>query len=307
MKISFICNHIYLNNGWSPWDTRIGGSEEMIVEASKRLAKNHKVEVFHNGRHGNYEGVEYLPHDSYLPSDVTINVNYPEFRQDTKQILWTSLTDHPELDHFAAVCVISQYARDNTHIKHPNVHIVPPGYDETKVFPGKKILKQCFYASSPDRGLDILLEAWPSVYQEHPDATLLITYGATSNLPGVISMGEVDEETMNEIYKTSDIWCHPAIGNELYCMTGVKAQAAGCVPVVIPHMALAETVRHGYKLVSGDFGQMLIQALSDDRSEVRKDLIKEHYPTWDDCTNMLEELIKSVQENKNGFTPNRPT
>lgn len=295
MVISFIVNHIYINGGWSPWDTRIGGSEEMIVETSKRLAQQgHKVKVFHNGRHGNYEGVDYREHDEYEPGDITINVNFPEFRSEGKQILWTSLTDHPDLSKFEAVCCISNYARDNTHINHKKVFKVPPGYDSDKIVAGEKIPKQCFYASSPDRGLDTLLQAWPDVYDEHPDATLLLTYGATPSLPGVISMGEVDEETMNEIYKTSDVWCHPASGGELYCMTGVKAQVAKCVPVVIPTMALSETVRWGaFAKSKKDYADKLIKTLHHS-SEIRKKSPNYYYPTWEYTVDKLMEVVKSV-------------
>lgn len=306
MRISFICNPVYIGNGWSPWDTRVGGSEECIIEWARRLSANHEVQVFHNGQHGNFNGVKYRSHEEYEPGDITINVNYPYFEPQGKTIYFTSLNENPDVSKFDAVCVISQYAKENTGIKHKNVHIVPPGYNDWQIYPGDKIPKQCLYASSPDRGLEKLLDAWPYVYQNHPDATLVITYGGKADLPGVINLGEVDEMMMNELYRTSDIWCHPNTGIELYCMTGIKAQAAGCVPVVIPSMALAETVRHGYKLSGGDYGIMLSDALDEPemREKIRHDLLKEKYPTWHDSVNMLEKVINSVveKENKNERT-----
>jgi glycosyltransferase involved in cell wall biosynthesis len=136
----------------------------------------------------------------------------------------------------------------------------------------------------------------------HPDATLILTYGAEiPPTPGVINLGSVDGETMNEIYRTSEFWVYPCSGTELYCMTGIKAQAAGCVPVVIPHMALAETVRVGYKPSPEAFTAALIIALNADNTDITDALAKEHYPTWNDSTNQLEELIKMTY-NKN-ITP----
>lgn len=290
MVISFICNHIYINDGWSPWDTRIGGSEEFIVEVSKRLVKRgHEVSVYHNGRHGEYEGVQYKDHDEFEPGDITINVNFPEFQTTGKQILWTSLTKHSDLSKFEAVGYISEYARENTGIEHKSLHWIPPGYDETKIYPGKKIAKQCFYASSPDRGLDALLEAWPKVASVHPDATLLVTYGGQLDIPGVINLGEVDEDTMNDIYKTSEYWCHPCNGGELYCMTGIKAQAAGCWPVIIPTMALSETVRYGTSLTPETYADGLIDALSHDHA-----IPHYKYPTWENTTDKLMNVIQKV-------------
>jgi len=300
VKISFICNPVYIGGGWSPWDTRVGGSEECIIEWAKRLSKDHEVQVFHNGQHGDFEGVKYRSHEEYEPRDITINVNYPQFKPQGKTIYFTSLDKNPDVSQFDAVCVISEYAKQNTGIKHKKVFIVPPGYNELEIYPAKKISKQCLYASSPDRGLDKLLEAWPRVYEQHPDATLIVTYGGKAELPGVMNLGEVDETTMNELYRTSDIWCHPCTGVELYGMSGIKAQVAGCVPVVIPHMALSETVRHGYKLVGGEYWIMLADALDDSemRETIRKDLAKEKYPTWADSTKMLLNVIELVQKEK---------
>lgn len=293
MRISFVVNPVYINGGWSPWDTRIGGSEECVVEWSWRLALKHTVKVFHNGQHGVYKGVEYLSHKDFEPGDVTINVNYPQFIHPGRAIYWTSLTDNPDLDRFEAVCVISNYAKEHTNINHPNVYVVPPGYDPEQIYPGSKIAKQCFYASSPDRGLDTLLQVWSEVYAAHPDATLLLTYGAVSDLPGVISLGECDEATMNDIYRTSDIWCHPANGGELYCMTGVKAQAAGCIPVYFPVMALAETVRDGIACTPTTLARELIATLGDveRKQAIRATLQKGTYPTWDQTAKRLEEIM----------------
>lgn len=291
MVISFVCNYIHINGGWSPWDTRIGGSEEMIVETSKRLAqRGHTVQVFHNGKHGDYGGVTYRDHEEFEPGDVVINVNYPEFRCEAPMILWTSLTQHPDLSYFEAVCYISEYAKANTGIKHKNLFWVPPGYDESKIYPGKKMPKQCLYASSPDRGLDTLLEAWPKVYAKHPDATLIVTYGAIPAIPGVIGLGEVDEGMMNELYRTSSIWCHPCSGGELYCITGIKAQAAGCYPLVIPVMALNETVKYGRSTDKEHYADALIDLLG--KKEFPKYDYK--YPTWTDATNKLLNVINSV-------------
>lgn len=296
MVISFICNPIYVygEGGWSPESRRLGGSEEFIVEVAKRMAEQHEVTVYHNGKHGVYDDVAYKAHEDFEECDVVVNVNYPQFRCETPQILWTSLTEHPDLSHFKAVCYISAYALDNTGIDHENVFWVPPGYDDGQVYPDKKIPKQCFYASSPDRGLDTLLGAWPRVYEAHPDATLILTYGGQAHLPGVINLGEVDEQTMNDVYRTSVIWCHPANGGELYCMTGIKAQAAGCYPLIIPVMALAETVLYGRTTDKEHYADALIDLLN--KKEFPKYDYK--YPTWADSTENLLNVVDLVYKEK---------
>ena len=193
---------------------------------------------------------------------------------------------------------LSDFALDYTDIP-VDSFIVEPGYDPTEVYPGQKIAKQCFYGSSPDRGLDILLGAWGVVHQAHPDATLLVTYGGEIDLPGVINLGEVDEATMNDVYRTSDIWAYPCTGIELYCMTGKKAQVAGCLPVIIPNMALKETVARGFMVDKPqDYAQSLIEVLNmpmKARDTARR-TVQSHANalTWDQSTAKLFQIIRNV-------------
>ena len=288
MKISFIVNYIYIDGGWSPWSKRVGGSEEMVIETSKRLAaRGHEVQVFHNGQHGTYEGVKYRDHSEYEPGDITVNMNYPQFPVQGRTVLWTSLTEHPDLTQFDAVCAISSYALENTGIIHENTYIVPPGYDKNKIYPGKKVLKRCLYASSPDRGLDTLRQIWPSVQLDHSDAELIVTYGGDGK--------EYTEEEMNEFYRTSDIWVHPCNGGELFGITAVKAQAAGCIPVYFPIMALQETVQGGVPCTDArDMYYQLCRLLGDEdrKKELRDGLTTNHYVDWDESVTILESILK---------------
>jgi len=299
MKISFIVNYIHINDGWSPWDKRVGGSEEAVIEWSKRLvAMGHDVSVFHNGKHGIHCGVEYRDHSEYEPGDVTVNVNYPEFKPQGKTVYYSSLTDNPDLSDFDAVAVLTEFAKQTTNTHHDNLYTVPLGYDETQIYPEKKVPKRCLYASSPDRGLETLELVWPSVVERHPDAELYVTYGGYIPTPNTIC-GDFTNEEMNELYRTSDIWVHPANGGELYCITGIKAQAAGAIPVYFPTMALQETVRAGvacedeFSLYSN-----LTSLLGDEdrKQALREQLASNEYPTWQRSTEQLLKIMQSVIE-----------
>lgn len=303
MKINFLVNRVF--DGWEPTDTRLGGTEESIVRWAEELVKlGHDVEVHRDSRSKGTETsivsrVWYKPRQHESDADVTINVKSPEVEPKGPTLYLTNETDagRHNLSKFDAIIWPSEWALENIPVKNPRKFVLPHGYDSDKIYPGEKILKQCLYASSPDRGLDKLLEVWPSVMAAHPDATLLVTYGAHSEkIPGVMFLGELDEETMNELYRTSDVWCHPCNGGELFGITGVKAQAAGCVPVIIPEMALAETVRHGVFCTSEDYAEKLISTLSDEalRNEIRQKLAKEHYVDWAQSTRILLDIIASV-------------
>lgn len=302
MKINFLVNEVA--GGWEPTDTRLGGTEESVVRWADELVKQgHKVFVNRNGRIKNladmlvHSGVFYRERYQYAPGDICVNIKSSEISPREPTLYLTNETNASQLDLSAYLGVIwpSQWADENIPVNNPRRFILPHGYDSSQIYPGEKIFKQCLYASSPDRGLDILLESWPSVVAAHPDATLLVTYGAEPvDLPNVYFMGEVDEETMNDLYRTSDIWCHPCTGGELYGISGIKAQAAGCIPVIIPTMALAETVKHGYFATKDEYENVLIRCLGEDNSELRAELTAEQYVDWKESTRLLLEIIHKV-------------
>lgn len=310
MVINFLVNEVF--DGWESTDTRLGGTEESVVRWAEELVKQgHEVSVWRNGRNPkgkwciSHNGVSYLPRKDYFgEKDICINIKSSDIAPKEPTIYLTNETNANTLDLILYDCVVwpSEWARDHIPVNNPKTFILPHGYDPTRIFPDQKVAKQCFYASSPDRGLDDLLAAWPQVYEAHPDATLVLTYGGQADLPGVINLGEADEITMDEIYNSSDIWCHPCSGGELFCITGKKAQAAGCIPVIIPTMALAETVERGFKTDKEHYAQTLIEVLDmkmEHRDAIRKDVIKHaNALTWEQSTNKLLELINNVLESK---------
>lgn len=290
MRISFLVNEIA--GGWKPTDARLGGTEESVVRWAECLrTRGYKVDIYDNDNRNSYPG-------GY---DVCINVKSIDKKPLEPTLYLTNETDatRHDLSAYEGVIWPSQWAVDNIETNAKKTFILPHGYDPKNIWSDKKFKKQCFYASSPDRGLETLLAIWPTVYERHPDATLLLTYGAAIKFEkGVINLGEVDEETMNEIFRTSDFWLHPCNGGELYCMTGIKAQAAGCIPVIIPRMALSETVRHGFFAKDeSDYVKMLDIALSASDEvidDLRGSLLAEKYPDWEASTSILEKIIKTV-------------
>ena len=129
------------------------------------------------------------------------------------------------------------------------------------------------YTSSYDRGLAHLLEMWPEVKKVIPDAELHIFYGwqlfdrfysdnpssmnwkkkmvEMMQADGVTDHGRIPQPELTEEIKKSGIWAYPAHFGEINCISGLKAQALGAVPVVIDYAALETTVQFGIK-VKGD-------------------------------------------------------
>lgn len=133
--------------------------------------------------------------------------------------------------------------------------------------------QRCIWTSSYDRGLDHLLSIWPEVLKEVPTAELYITYGwqtfdavhrdnperhawkeQMSKLmaqQGITHLGRVGQAQMVELLKESGIWSYPTDFEEISCISAMKAQVYGAIPVTMTKAALNETVQYGSK-VGGD-------------------------------------------------------
>ncbi len=287
MKIEFLCN--YVQGGWKPTDKRLGGTEESIVWWAKELEKRgHTVTIYDNDNRDSYKG----------EGDVCINVKSSDIPPKVPTLYLTNETNATELDLSAYEGVIwpSQWAEEHIPVNNQVKYILPHGYDSDKIKPEQKTNKQCLYASSPDRGLEILESIWPSIIEQHPDAMLYVTYGGKINTPNTVC-GDFTEEEMNDLYNASDIWLHPCTGGELYGISGIKAQAAGAIPVYFPTMALAETVKVGVACEDEfDMYTKLNELLGDvdKKRTLREELSEQHYVDWSESTDRLLEIIDKV-------------
>jgi glycosyltransferase involved in cell wall biosynthesis len=119
------------------------------------------------------------------------------------------------------------------------------------------------YFSSYDRGLECLLDMWPKIKEQVPEATLDIYYGWDTydkmhaknpqkmkwrwqmirkmNQDGVKEHGRVNHVELAKAMKEIKVWAYPTEFTEIHCITALKAQEAGCIPVTTNVAALQET------------------------------------------------------------------
>lgn len=127
------------------------------------------------------------------------------------------------------------------------------------------------YFSAYYRGLECLLRMWPKIRERVPDATLDVYYGWESWVAnegydkfydrmekkftelkdqGVTVHGRVSHEELAQAMLKTNVWAYPTEFPEIHCITALKAQEAGCWPVVTTVGALNETVTTGVKIAS---------------------------------------------------------
>jgi len=139
-----------------------------------------------------------------------------------------------------------------------------PAPDETR-----RDKHRVIYSSSPDRGLEEVLAAWPSIRRRFPDAVLDIFYDWTyfrqrnpqaayalettvASLQdlGVTYHGGVSHDELHAAMRRSAVWLYPTHGDvETSCITAMKAAACGCTPVVTDAGALLETLKDASPLI----------------------------------------------------------
>lgn len=129
------------------------------------------------------------------------------------------------------------------------------------------------YFSAYYRGLECLLEVWPKIREQVPDAKLNIAYGweswvamegkdafyhrmeakfAEMKSQGVTVLGRLNHAELDKLMKNTKVWAYPTQFTEIHCITALKAQAAGCIPVTTNVAALDEVVTTGTKIRSAN-------------------------------------------------------
>jgi glycosyltransferase involved in cell wall biosynthesis len=273
--------------------------------------------------------------DDFPRLDIAISWRMYALAQDLKKVankvfLWPhDICSHrlseQEIKAFDGVLWLSEWQKNNwTQIN--------PGFKKFKTVFGnginpdqfqdieeRKNPYSCIYASNYARGLDLLLSIWPEVKKNFPKATLDIFYGwegfgilsedksnglkqGIKNLAhlDVSENGKIGHEQLNQAYSKASFWTYPCTNVEVFCISALRAQYAGTVPVIIRGSALLETVRHGYGAIHKDhYLSTLISAMqqaetidSSQRSKMREFIAREY--TWNIIAQKWKQLFEGL-------------
>lgn len=338
---------IFCGPGFEQWSPKslgkgLGGSESAVVYLSKELAKiGYKVTVFADpgDDEGEYDGVTYKPYYFFNPKDcfnVFVSWRQPQLFEipliaQTK-LVWLHDIANPadytkeRLDRITKINCLSQWHRSNlANVPDDKFMIVGNGIPLPEV-KETRVKNRLVYSSSYDRGLEHLLDMWPQVIKEVPDATLHIMYGwdlfdkvvgndpsrlawkakmvEKMNQPGITHLGRVSHDQVVKEFAQADIWAYPTHFGETSCQVAMIAQSYGAVPCVIDYAALKETVQYGIK-IDGDiydeetqkvYTDALVDLLKnpEKQEEIRKNMIpwaKQKFG-WDNIAKEWDKVIK---------------
>lgn len=284
---------------WTP-DASWRGTEEFYVQTATELAKlGHSVQVFYDGPRRTHNGVRYVPRSlfaSLWQSDACLLAcnDHPDPDRSIpyrRRVRWSNFAHEAFVDlpfRFAynAHIVLSDYHRRQfmRALIDPgpvDIFTIGHGYDPTLYSFRQDKDQTILFTSSPDRGQDFLQSIAPEVYME-------TGYRFNFNYRGI------PEAEMAKKYASADIWVHPGQGTELFCISALKAQVSGCIPVVVPNQALAETVKRGVFVAErSNFARDLVEIIKN-RSEcnkIRTELGQIRFKTWADVTKEVENVL----------------
>lgn len=326
---------IWTGPAWEKWSPRhideqgIGGSETAAVLMARELhLRGHQVTVLSDcgpELEGKYDGVTYHHYDRAMqsPKDYACDV-YIISRQPSAadipiphrtKILWVhdihvgqpSADLLRQLETFDSIFCLSEWHKNFFHstyrqLPSNRIHVTRNGIDISR-FQEKPVKKgnRLIFSSSPDRGLDRLIELMPQILERVPNTELHVYYGFDNwkkaitlyNNPAEAERlgkfeklieeeskkgylhyhGRVNQRALAQAFLASKVWAYPTWFTETSCISAMEAQAAECVPVTSYLAALTETVTHGYAIRASStseeyanvFVKRVISLLSDEK------------------------------------------
>ena len=251
-------------------DQPLGGADTALLQLIEDLSTEHEVTAFIPivaSQQGSFKGAECLPYANMFNQsyecDIFIhnrrlwaipnNVKYKKavfYSQDTINTpCFSGIKDKTRaLDVYSRIWVLSNFHKQNMQEMFDvfdDKFLILGNYADPQEKVKKKEL-QFIYASTPYRGLDVLLKLWTKIIEKYPTATLHVfssmeIYGAkelddlhfgkmfndlrTGRFKGVIFHGTTTRKEMLEVMKTSKLLLYPNTYPETYCNVLMEARA----------------------------------------------------------------------------------
>ena len=287
---------IYTGQAWERWSPRnldeggIGGSETATVHTARAFAKRGwQAVVFGDceGMEGNYDGVEYVHYgkfddwirnrefDLFVSSrraDVMVHPIRAKHKAVVVHDIWLAQDPNANLnvDRVDKFFVLSPWHKQffmghHRQVPEPKIHVTRDGVDLDrfeKKYPRER--GRMVYSSSPDRGLDVLLECLPRIRKAVPEATVHVFYGfsnwekmirargrpgevewmeaikARLDDPGVVYRGRIGQAQLAKEMLKSELWAFSTAFTETFCISAAECMAAG-LPIVCTDLAALHT------------------------------------------------------------------
>jgi len=250
----------------------VGGAEQALLTICEGLVQaGHEVRVYNSPTHVGVSPFPQYPIDTFIPReerDVVIAFRSPNYRLDKakgKKIWWScdqfTVGDFAEfskkVDKIVTISPFhAKYFEDTYGIKETTTIDLPvrlQDYAQTV----EKVKHRMIFCSVPDRGLQVLAQAYPMIKKAVPDASLVITsdyrlWGTIEprneqhirrffGMDGVKFLGAVPRRELVQEQLKAEIHAFSNTYDELFCYAVAECQVAGAYPVTSSQGALITT------------------------------------------------------------------
>jgi len=181
------------------------------------------------------------------------------------------------------------------------VTIIENGIEPSLFVERPKIPNRFIFTSCSERGLDTLIDVWPSILQIKPDASLIISSyqhfprqeemvlkQKIDTYPSVRHVGQLSPKELYAFMATADYWIFPSTFPETSCITAREMMASKVKCFYLPQGGIVETM--------GDFGVPIVDGKFDLFDTYDLDKAKEYALSfsWERSANLWKPLIQGV-------------
>lgn len=293
-------NYTYIANN------ALGGSEKAVAYLSTNFPKDYTIYVSGDVLSEEFDNVKYIHLRDLnklfesMPFHTVICSRYVSFLElfksasyyqfyiwahDVHLIHYGSILNETEIvakwDKYIDGCVCqTEWHANEYKKKYPQItnktHIINNGIN-TSLFPlvNKKQTNKFIYTSRTERGLTILLDLWPKILENLPDAQLVIsTYTkfplnkdeervktVIDKYPESIKhLGQLNTEQLYLEMSSSEYWLFPSIYPETSCITALEMLMSEVICLYYPYAGLTCTMKdYGIQIQRGNELEKLIE------------------------------------------------
>jgi len=307
-------NHSYMISN------ALGGSEKAVVYLSKCFPKDYTIYISGHVTNEVFDNIQYIHLDQLtnlineIPFHTVIVSRYIAFYEMFKEcsfsqsFIWAhdvlllpygcNLNANQILEkwnnYIDGIICLTDWHRNLFKDKYPEIkdkiHIINNGLDINSFNRNSncyniKIKNKFMYSSRPERGLNVLLELWPTIIKALPDATLVVsTYG---NFPSTTEdcklkviidryssiqyLGNLNTKQLYDEMNSAEYWLYPTSWPETSCITALEMLMSEVICLYYPVAGLINTVEsYGIKVQSGNELETILKLNEEQKNNLRK-------------------------------------
>ena len=299
---------------------KLGYRVTVMCDCPKAGIKDGDIEYWHYSQYGDYVDQYWI--DYFISSRTTDTLRFPVRAEKVFVMVHDIflLSERTQLfpEKVTKYCVLSDWHRkffkEYHNVSDDKIVQTANGIDFNRYdVDVKRNPYRMFWSSSLDRGLDTLLYLFPFIKAEIPELELHIYYGLHNwkesaklrndldqikkieeiekqieSTKGVFFHGRAGQKELALEQKKSSLWAYPTDFEEVFCITAVEAQRAGCPVIASNYAGLQTTIGDtGILIGNGNKGESFTQ-------EFRQEFVNK-------CVEILKDPKKRQEWSDKGF------